>query len=431
MECQQGRKSTGVETMNREIQMSATFQWQKAGDLVKVRGPLLLEGTWTGLDGRPTFYPREVIWEALGSALQKPLKLTHRGKTIGFITAVRRVDDGGEYEGVVFSKEAIEKIKSGELSGSSIEADVVTDRANGTEIAKGMTITAVALVENPACVPCRVERVAPVQLGSRRLPGRPGTLDRPGERIEVRDMSEEELAKPTREQFFQWLEEQLKAAGVPEEELSKIMDVLEAAIRTPYPYPYPKPYPYPYPYPAAKAAEQIEQTELAKPSRGAFMRWFRNQLKKAGLKADDIDKVIAILDMAIQTPYPYPYPKKMEEYEAELTEKAEKIAELEKELKEAQEKLGKVEEELNKFRQAELDRLIGEIKGFDSEFDEKKVLGSVECFDAKKTLLESYLAMVKKTKQTKLSVSDADNLEARVKKVIDEMGINIETILKR
>jgi septal ring factor EnvC (AmiA/AmiB activator) len=135
--------------------------------------------------------------------------------------------------------------------------------------------------------------------------------------------------------------------------------------------------------------------------------------------------------MAIQTPYPYPYPKKMEEYEAELVEKDEKIAELEKELKEAQEKLGKVEEELNKFRQAELDRLIGEIKGFDSEFDEKKVLGSVECFDAKKALLESYLSMVKKTKQTKLSVSDADNLEARVKKIIDEMGINIETILKR
>jgi hypothetical protein len=410
--------------MNREIQMSATFQWQKAGDLVKVRGPLLLEGTWTGLDGRPTFYPREVIWEALETALQKPLKLTHRGKTIGFITAVRRVDDGGEYEGVVFSKEAIEKIKSGELSGSSIEADVVTDRANGTEIAKSMTITAVALVENPACVLCRVERVAPVQLGSGKLPGRPGTLDRLGERTEVRDMSEEELAKPTREQFFQWLEEQLKAASVPEEELSKIMNVLQAAIKTPYPYPYPKPYPYP-------AAKATEQTELAKPSRAAFMRWFRNQLKKAGLKAEDIDKVIAILDMAIQTPYPYPYPKKMEEYEAELTEKDEKIAELEKELKEAQEKLGKVEEELNKFRQAELDRLIGEIKSFDSEFDEKKVLGSVECFDAKKTLLESYLAMVKKTKQTKLSVSDADNLEARVKKVIDEMGINIEAILKR
>jgi hypothetical protein len=77
-------------------------------------------------------------------------------------------------------------------------------------------------------------------------------------------MSEEELAKPTREQFFQWLEEQLKAAGVPEEELGKIMNVLKAAIKTPYPYPYPKPYPEPYPSPTAKAAEQ---TELAKPSR--------------------------------------------------------------------------------------------------------------------------------------------------------------------
>ncbi|RLE66990.1 MAG: hypothetical protein DRJ38_00020 [Thermoprotei archaeon] len=408
-------------TVSKQISLSG-FEWQRIGNVLKIKGTLLETGVWTGLDGIPTYFPLDVIHEKSHTMVGKRIKRRHQDtdeSVIGFVTAVRNTPKGAEFEGIIFDQQAIDEIELGIANGLSIEADVICDEAQGQAIVKDLTFTAVAVVENPACPTCRIEAARPIKM-------------------EVKKTSE--LAdKPTRTEFFDWLKEQLKNAGIPDEYISKVIDVLKKAIKTPYPYPYPSPEAYPGP--------EKKEAELEKPTRAQFLRWLRNQLKKAGISADDVKKVMDILKKAIKTPYPYPYPspKKMEEGEmselekeleekeseleaakSELEQAKARISELESKIKEYEAKLNDYEEKIKAIKLAEIKALVEEIKKIDESFDAEKFLEGVEDLDMRKKLLKNYLENIKKFADmtVKLSVDEGESVEAKVQKVLSEMGIS-------
>jgi len=399
------------------------FSWQRIGNALKIRGIILKEGTYTGIDGHTIYYPAEVIAENAETILNKPIKSRHADRdkdVIGFWTAARIVGDALEAEGVIFDPDEIEQIVRGEKNGLSLEADVDFEPIDDTNVARRINFTGGAIVENPACPSCRVESVVPIRL-QKQL------------KEEIREMSEMQK-KPTREEFFKWLEGQLKNAGVEADVLSKIMEVLKTAIKTPYPYPYPKPakaYPQPK---AAGLEESLRQagltesqiatikevleapeearlaTELEKPTRAAFLRWLRKQFKEAGFETAEIGKIIAVIKKAIKTPYPYPYPKpvkaKGEDLDALWDETVEElenqVEQLQSQLEQKEIEIAEFKKKLDEVKKAELARkeeeingLINEIKSIDESFDAKTFLEGIDNVDVKLSVLKRYSERVK------------------------------------
>jgi len=401
--------------VNVRLQFPQTFTWQRIGDVLRIRGTLLREGTYTGLDGHTIYYPADVIREALPTIIGKPLKAVHADMAdvvVGFVTAAREVDGGVEIEGVIFDKDEIRRIENAEKTGLSMEADVEWEEVPGYEVpvARKITFTGGAVVENPACPTCRVESTARIRLEEEK-----------GKMSEETEMQK----KPTREEFFNWIRDQLKKAGIEEAVIDKIIDVLKGAIKTPYPYPYPSPT-SPTPKKQEEPQMSIEdieaairnvlQTELEKPTRAAFLRWLRKQFKEAGFDRAAIGKILAIIKKAIKTPYPYPYPKPVKAkgsadvdleaiWDETVAELENEVDKLETEIEQKEIELENLRKQLEELQKKELQRkeemkteLINRIKEIDEHFDEKKFLEGVDNIDAQIKVLNSYLETVQRLK---------------------------------
>jgi len=357
------------------------FQWAHIGNVLKIQGNVLAEGTWTGLDGEPIYYPRTIIGTNAEDLVGRQVKYLHSSgaeSVCGFITAVRTLSDRVEAESIIFGKEAIQGVLDKRLKGYSMESEVETEFNSEKEVkeAKEVKYKFIALVENPACdIGVGISPVGMISLGKK----------------EENNLSTEEeywllYQKPSKEEFFDWVEKRLKAAGVPEDAISKVIEVLKAAVKVPYPYPYPTA----YPGPEAKKGEEFEGLEgfeeLAKPTKTAFFAWFEKQLKEAGISEEELAKMMRVVRKAIKVPYPYPeLEKKLEEAEGELQKKKDEVTSLTAQLETAK-------TELDGIKKEKIADVIKEVKKVDSSFDEKSLLTGIEDLDVQKKLLESYLA---------------------------------------
>ena len=265
-------------------------KWTKSGDVLEVEGILIYPGTFTGLDGRPTEFTEDVIKEILeGVDGNVPLKLTHFSDAIiGYATKLG-LDDNGRlwFKGFVFDEGAIDKIVNGGYSGISGEFQLEMDG----EKAVGGILTAIAFVETPAAPQAGVKEAKSVELSNG------GEDEMEDEEVEMGRKKK----KPTPEEFFKYIEEELKKKGVSD--VRKVMDVIRGVFKTPYPYPYPKP-----------TADMSEELEKVKREMEMYRRkWLSvkdkefeelvKELKEFGVSdpeavvsgIDDIEQKIAIL----------------------------------------------------------------------------------------------------------------------------------------
>ncbi len=221
------------------------LRWHRAGRTLLIEGRALHPGTFTGIDGHTITYP-PVLFKKPGSIeiIERRIKYQHENSdeaVVGFITGYDVKPDGLYIRGYVFDEDVAELVRNGEIDGLSIEAEVDVDDEN---VAKHVKILAVALVPSPAAPKAEVTRakvVAVLSNGNSEISE------------EVRAMSVETKKKPTREEFFKWIKQQLKNAKVPDDVIDTVMDVLDKAIKTPYPYPYP------YPAPKLEEVEKLKQ----------------------------------------------------------------------------------------------------------------------------------------------------------------------------
>ena len=154
------------------------------------------------------------------------------------------------------------------------------------------------------------------------------------------------------------------------------------------------------------------------PTRKEFFDWIRKQLEEAGLKKEEIDVVMKILDKAIKTPYPYPYPKPVKGEEKEGSEEVKK-------LREELEKLRKENEELRKkLEETAIQAEVKEAEALGAEKEEiEEVLSKAgESFEAKMAALRAFKTALSKRRET-IRVANKkgkDEFEARLRKVIAE-----------
>jgi len=382
------------------VHLTHPFTFYRLDNALRIRGTLLAEGKWCGLDRHPVYYPRDVIQKAAPTIIGKPIKYGHSDRAeavVGFVTAAEVADSRIDFEGYIFDKETIEEIESGRINGISMEALVSTEDGPDGPVAKEITFQAAALVLNPACEVCRVETIVPVFL-------------------------EEKEGENMAEDFWKKVRDALVKADIDEATADKVIEVLKGIIQIPYPYPQPKKQEDVQEQSATPPEpEDIELpedfVELAeKPSRRQFLNWLRRQFKQAGLDADTIKKVMAVITKAIKTPYPYPYPspKKMESPEDD-----ERVKELESELE-------TLKTQLEDYRKKEIERLVADIREFDESFDAESFLEGVEDHDLRVRMLEKHLETVKKFAKQKvaLQVDATSELEQRVRKVLQNMGIS-------
>jgi len=428
-------------TMTCAVHLSAysPVEWVKVGNVLHFRGILIEEGTWTGLDRQPTYYPREVLHASINTIVGKRIKYGHKDTdeaVVGFITGARKTEKGIEIEGYIFDQGAIEAVELGLVDGISMEADVETvynDEKKRLE-ARQVIFRAAALVENPACETCRVEQVQPVKLQK-------SETGEESKQIQIEEekgkMSEELAKKPTRDEFFDWLADQFKGKGIPEDVIKKVIDVLKKAIKTPYPYPYP------YPYPEPKKAEGVELAMPTKDDTGFFII-LRDYLKEAGFERADIGKFIRVLKKTLNIWNPKRSVKKHEagdddilgridELEAQIEKLNEEIEAKEAELAEAKKRLEEMQNKLDEQKKAEIAALVDKIKEVDKTFDAAAFLNGVEDLDMQKTLLSNYLATVQRFNPTKLAAATGEaQIEQKVSKLLEEMfgTSNVEEVVK-
>jgi len=214
------------------VVLARSFRWHRAGRVLVVEGLALHPGTFTGIDGHTITYPPELFENGNIVIAERRIKFQHRDddeSVVGFITGWKLTKNGLYIRGYVFDDDLIEAIEDGEMNGLSIEANVHVDNEN---VARRVVITAVAIVPEPAAPKARIQKVAVRTL-----------LARNTETVGEVSPTEEAMAKdrPSKEEFFAWIEKQLKDAGVEKEIIDTVMEVLKKAIKVPYPYPYPKP----------------------------------------------------------------------------------------------------------------------------------------------------------------------------------------------
>jgi len=208
---------------HRFVSETRKVKWQRGDDVLQVEGTLIYPGTFTGLDGVPTKFTEEAlkdIFESIDGNI--PFKLTHfSDKIIGYATKFGWDEDQKAilFKGYIFDSDAKSKIEQDGYDHVSGEFEV--ELSDDGEVVGGI-LKAIAFVPNPAVENAGIEEAKAVALSK-------------GE--EVKEMAE----RPTKEAFFNWLEEQLKAADVSADDIKKVMDILTKVIKVPYPYPYPSP----------------------------------------------------------------------------------------------------------------------------------------------------------------------------------------------
>jgi len=345
-----------------ELRLENEIAYQKLGSVLLVEGIALAEGTYTGLDGKTCFYSKEEIERAGPTLLGKPIVYPHTtddGATaqfaVGFVTEVAMENGALKWKGYIYDPEVQTLVEQGMLP--SVSAEIFAQELEPEDSvyhAKGLSFNALALTDRPACSACKITQAVPVQL----------------EKESEREMeTETQLAeKPSREDFFDWLKEQFKKAGVAEDEISKIIKVLKDAIKTPYPYPYP------YPAPKKKEEKQEEVTVEG--------------------QVEELEELKAKLDEVIK----------------------------EKQM---------VEKKYLEILESQKADLITSIKKLDKKFKEEELLKGVEDITAQIPILQSYLQTLERLHKTKLEVDESSELKERVQQELKWMfgTDNVEEVL--
>lgn len=339
----------------------ATFEspllWKKIGPILKVEGILLSEGTFTGLEGKPVHFSKQVLQEYGDTFLGKPIVYPHtvdegdeKTLTCGFISEVAYDNGSLLFKGYVYDPEVCQLIETGKLTAFSAEVEIQERYLpeNGWFEAERLRGTAVALTSNPACPECRLLGAAPVQLES----GADNKVE------EVENVSEEAMA----------------SAVATQQETTT----------------------YPMPRPPTIPSAAVDFA-----------------LKELGLSADQIKKFWEII--SVKYPYPYPAPATAEAANQEASPEA--LEELKK-LKEEHEALL---QKYNAILEARKEAYITEIKKLDRKFDADKLLEGVDDMETQLKMLESYLESLKRMSPSKLELSPKNDAAATVKKVIDEL----------
>ena len=366
---------TGVKRLSsREISTEEPWQvhcsetgleWERVGDLLKIKGTLIAEGTWTGLDGQTVFYPGTIFEEAAPGILHAAIKRGHKmddDSVIGFVTASVTHDKEIKIEGIIFDKESIEDVVTGELGGISMEADVHAemDDAKGCFVATSMGLRKATLVKNPACAPCKIDTASAVSLEGQER------------NKEKKIMAKYKLyAKPTEVEFFTYLGQQLKNAGLD----AGVTDGVVSAMR-----------------------DAVEMPEIEPTGSGTELTDLQTGFDELKVKFDEMEGN---------------FNTKTSELEAKETELTEKTAEA-TELSEA----------LGTIKKAEVAALASRIKEIDKDFNEVEMLEGIECPDAQKAQLTRYLGFaVKLAAKAGITVDTKSGSKDAVGKVLLSMGI--------
>ena len=343
----------------------AAIEWERIGNLLKIKGTLIAEGTWTGLDGQTVFYPGSIFEEAAPGILNGAIKRGHKmddDAVIGFVTASLPLDKEIKIEGIIFDKESIEDVVTGELGGISMEADVHAemDEAKGCYVATSIGLRKATLVKNPACAPCKIDTASAVSLEGQER------------NKEKKIMAKYKLyAKPTEVEFFTYLGQQLKNAGLD----AGVTDGVVSAMR-----------------------DAVEMPEIEPTGSGTELTDLQTGFDELKVKFDEMEGN---------------FNTKTSELEAKETELTEKTAEA-TELSEA----------LGTIKKAEVAALASRIKEIDKDFNEVEMLEGIECPDAQKAQLTRYLGFaVKLAAKAGITVDTKSGSKDAVGKVLLSMGI--------
>lgn len=402
----------------REVTLHAHPEFKALGNALLLEGDLLKPGTWIGLDGVPTRYSKEFIDLVKESIVGKPIRFAHKispgpltpeipkGETVGFWTKVLR-DGKLRVRGYVFFPEAVKYLKANPNIGLSMEADVITsfNHSLGVEEAEHGTLTGGVLIEDPACPTCRVTSTREVNLETRqkKRDALSETNDTTGSEELLEFITDEEKKKNlavTRGAFFDWIEEQLKKAGAPEDIIPKVIAVLKKAIKTPYPYPAP--------------GGKEEETFLE------FLENLENiEAKDLSAYTDFIGKCVkggkTMKACALE------WKEKQKATQKPLEDLTPKERELSEQLASTKAELEATKKLVSMQLQEDLRKLEGDIKQYDKDFDVTKFLENVECPITKKKMLQKYFAVLKKhAKPIKLQIGD-DAARERVSEIVKGM----------
>ena len=428
----------------RSVRMQATAK--ALGNAMVLTGTLLKPGVWVGLDGVPTQYSEDFIKKVRQTIIGKPIYFAHdispesmdwaipKGTTVGFFTDSK---DGGQLNvrGYIFNPRAIRYLKEHPNIGLSMEAQVTGWNAGGFEVAEDGTLTGGALIEDPACSTCRVTSAREINLER----GKNGEKSMSEQETTEEFIEFKADAKPGKEEFFSWVEKQMKAAGISDAIIPKAIAVLKKAIKIPYPYPYPK---------AQELFSIIAENdeELAKElasyreymkaclKTGKSMKECAASYKPGYPKAaeEELDKELASYReymkacmktgktmkecaAAYKPDYPGPYPKAgegLEELKAELD--ATKAA-------------------LEQREQEDINTIVSGIREFDKDFTPEKFLEGISGKTMQRKVLQKYLETLKKhARPIKLQIGE-DAAKVTVNKAVEEMfgkGATLESILE-
>lgn len=398
-------------TKHHQVHLQGAIQTKVLGNAMIIEGTLLKPGIWVGLDGVPTKYSEAFIQKVKDSIIGKPIYFAHdispesmdwalpKGTTVGFFTGVK---DGGKLNvrGYVFNPRALHYLKEHPNIGLSMEAQVTGWDAGGFEVAEDGILTGGALIDDPACPTCRVESAREINLERGK---------KEGNKMDTNSTTEEFIefkadAKPGKEEFFTWIEKQLKDAGVPNAIIPKVMAELKKAIKIPYPYPYPK-------------AQELAKILAGNEEFAKHLSEYTDFMKTCMAGGKTMKECTTEWGTKQKTETPEK-PEKLEESEELKTMKAEL---------EATKKI------LDQRTEEEITGIVSGIKEFDKEFTPDKFLEGIEYKQLQKKVLQKYLETLKKhARPIKLQIGE-DAAKATVTKEVDEMfgkGATLNSILE-
>jgi len=362
---------TGEKMKGFLIKASEPMKWQKTGDVLKITGTLIAEGTWTGIDGQTVFYPRSIFAAAASGIVNQSIKRGHNNgedDVIGFVTAASAIDNRIDIEGIVYNIDAISDVALGTLGGISMEADVQAEFSDTVHswVATSMELLKATLVESPACEPCKVGTICSVALEKA-----PETNT--GSKTVKKDLKMSGELTLLETPLFKDVVAALQGASVDDSVTMKVLEILRKSVKA-----------------------QVN-TELE-----AEVEKLKGQLGKAN-----------------------------EATEAE----AEKVTELEAEkvtlLASHTTALGVKDAEIlamdtiiNDGKKAEISATLAKIKVLDKDFDEKDLVEGVDSLDAQKAMLSKFYTTLAKRTGTIIQVGDASQIEGKVQAMLSEMGID-------
>jgi len=411
------------------MQFHATLETKMLGNALLIEGDLLKPGVYVGLDGVPTKYSEEFCRKIDTSHfIGQPIKFAHvispesmseeipKGEGVGYWTGVAK-NGKIRVRGYVFDRRAIAYAKQHPSMGLSMEADVATssDSDSFIEAIDGM-LTGGVLIDDPACPTCKVVTAREVNLQGANTGAREEKKSETMSSIETAEKfieytKDENLAKPTRESFFTWIEDQMKKSGIPENIVPKAIAVLKKAVKVPYPYPYPK-------------AQEMLEAEYGKDLAAeitTFLSAYTQCVGKEIKGGKSMAEAAAICKKQAGTEE-----KQQEQASMEKTPLEKDVEAL---MTELNERRAAESQQLNQ----DISGIATEIKALEKDFDPVKYVEGITCKKLQKKMLQGYLNVLKRAvKPIRLQIAD-DNKQAMVKGAVEEMfgeGATFESVFE-